>query len=193
VGATPLFQAFRQSALGDFAAPTREPSSSSASSLTGPTVFPTPADMPLQRLPDDDLADPIPASRAESPAWSMPELPLATVARPEAAASTNAASAIGALQRAAAAAGDASPEVSFPLLAVGAAGGAAQPGTVQRVIGENEAIAQVSDQQTTNNSNDEQTEKIELSKLDLDELSERVWSRIRRKLRIERERSRGIV
>jgi hypothetical protein len=123
----------------------------------------------------------------------LPDLPLATGAGPTAAAASNAASAATAVQRTASTAGGSPPGPSFPLVTPGGANAAARPGTIQREITDApEAIAQVSNEQSTN-TNSEGSENIDLDKINIDELSERVWSRIRRKLRIERERSRGIV
>ena len=53
-----------------------------------------------------------------------------------------------------------------------------------------EAIARVEEQST---STDAKTTDVELDDAEIDRITERIWQSIRRKLRIERERSRGSV
>jgi hypothetical protein len=146
--------------------------------------------MPVQRAVEPFPTFPAEAAQAMAPAWVMPELPLAGSPRP---ASTPADATIEALQRSTVPAGGPSVERSFrPLDSTAASAQAA----LQREPSDSpEAVAQVSTEPptTTTTTNETDTAKLDLNKLDIDELSERIWSRIRRKLRIERERSRGIV
>ena len=188
---TSLFQAFRHAALGD--AVSASAAFDGASPAAGSPVFGGDAEMPLQRSAEATGPVHLDDSQPGAPAWVMPELPLAGIPRTTGTASMLT-SATGGLQR------SASPgtlAADLPFVAA-AAGAAAPQAAIQREPeAHHEAIARVVDEPTTSGSpttsDSKAPEKLDLSQLDIDELSERVWSRIRRKLRIERERSRGIV
>jgi hypothetical protein len=191
-GSSPLFHAFRETALGE------SPATAAPQSAIGVQASPSTAGiastaaqrlLPLQRLPDgaanSGRADP----GIAAPAWTSPEMPLATPSRLEqrqSPRSGNPGSNESTIHRSSA--GDATG-TSLPLvqpLIPDQTG--ASPAAIQREVTTDEVTAQVSAAEAPGS-----TDPDLLQKLDVDELTERVWSRIRRKLRVERERSRGIV